>query len=34
MGLLLLCEAVANPVHEEYGFNFQADKTSKEKGKV
>ncbi|QRW00536.1 poly(ADP)-ribose polymerase PARP protein [Ceratobasidium sp. AG-Ba] len=34
MGLLLLCEAVAQPFHEEYGFNFHADKTSKENGKV
>ncbi|CUA75523.1 poly [Rhizoctonia solani] len=34
MGLLLLCETVTNPHHEEYGFNFHADKTSKEKGKV
>ncbi|KAG8746593.1 hypothetical protein FRC10_004445 [Ceratobasidium sp. 414] len=34
MGLLLLCEVVAQPFHEEYGFNFHADKTSKENGKV
>jgi poly [ADP-ribose] polymerase len=34
MGLLLLCETVAKPFHEEYGFNFQADKTSKENKKV
>ncbi|KAG8690265.1 hypothetical protein FRC11_012818, partial [Ceratobasidium sp. 423] len=34
MGLLLLCETVTKPYHEEYGFNFHADKTSKEKGKV
>ncbi|KAF8710590.1 hypothetical protein RHS03_02283, partial [Rhizoctonia solani] len=34
MGLLLLCETVTKPYHEEYGFNFQADKTSKENGKV
>ncbi|CEL52142.1 poly [Rhizoctonia solani AG-1 IB] len=34
MGLLLLCETVTRPYHEEYGFNFHADKTSKENGKV
>ncbi|CAE6462858.1 unnamed protein product [Rhizoctonia solani] len=34
MGLLLLCETVTKPYHEEYGFNFHADKTSKENGKV
>ncbi|CAE6520139.1 unnamed protein product [Rhizoctonia solani] len=34
MGLLLLCETVTKPFHEEYGFNFHAAKTSKEMGKV
>ncbi|KAF8610399.1 PARP-domain-containing protein [Ceratobasidium sp. AG-I] len=34
MGLLLLCETVAKPFHEEYAFNFHADKTSKEQNKV
>ncbi|KAI4294510.1 PARP-1-like protein [Schizophyllum commune Loenen D] len=33
-GLLLLCEVVAQPYHEAYEFDFQADQTCKKNGKV